>query len=95
MKILFRQAPCRIDMDNALELQQLSIREELRQAKRALEDAYSGFDNVTNPDLIDSYIYELNAIMKRYKYLLEQASNLDLMPEDTYHETYHTLTSAK
>ena len=94
MKILFRQAPCRIDMDNALELQKLSIREELRQAKRALEDAYSGFDNVTNPDLIDCYIFEVNAVMKRYKYLLEQAANLDLLPEDTY-ETYQTLTSTK
>ena len=95
MKILFRQAPCRIDMDNALELQKLSIREELRQAKLALEDAYSGFDNVTNPDLIDCYIYEVNAIMKRYKYLLEQAANLELLPEDAYPETYHTFASVR
>ena len=95
MKILFRQAPCRIDTNNALELQQLSIREELKQTKRALEDAYSGFDNVTNPDLIDCYIFEVNAIMKRYKYLLEQAANLDLLPEDTYHETYYALAPVK
>ena len=76
MKILFRQSPCRINTDDALELQKISIREELLQARRALENAYCGFDNVTDPDLIDCYIYELNAVMKRYKYLMEHASNL-------------------
>ncbi len=75
MKILFRQSPCRINTDDALELQKISIREELLQARRALENAYCGFDNVTDPDLIDCYIYELNAVMKRYKYLMEQASS--------------------
>lgn len=76
MKILFRQSPCRITTDDALELQKISIHEELIQARRALEDAYSGFDNVTDPDLIDCYIFELNSVMKRYKYLLEQASKV-------------------
>lgn len=75
MKILFRQSPCPINTDDALELQKISIREELLQARRALENAYLGFDNVTDPDLIDCYIYELNAVMKRYKYLMEQAAN--------------------
>ena len=28
--------------------------------KYELETAYSGFDNVTDPDLIDCYIYEVN-----------------------------------
>lgn len=92
MKILFRQSPCSIDTDNVLEIEKLSIREELLQAKHALENAYSGFDNVTDPDLIDCYIYEVNAVMKRYKYLLEQAAKNDLLPTETYSETYHTLT---
>lgn len=75
MKILFRQSPCQINTDDALELQKISIREEMLQARRALENAYCGFDNVTDPDLIDCYIYELNAVMKRYKYLMEQAAS--------------------
>ncbi len=75
MKILFRQSSCPINTDDALELQKISLREELLQARRALENAYCGFDNVTDPDLIDCYIYELNAVMKRYKYLMEQAAN--------------------
>ena len=73
MKILFRQRPCQIDTEEDLEFQKPTLREELLQARHALENAYAGFDNVTDPDLIDCYIYEVNAVMKRYKYLLEQA----------------------
>ncbi|MBQ2264544.1 MAG: DUF2508 family protein, partial [Oscillospiraceae bacterium] len=41
------------------------------------------FDNVTEPDLIDCYIYEVNSGLKRYKYLLEQAAKLNLLPEES------------
>ena len=51
--------------------------------KRALEIAYSGFDNVTEPDLIDCYIYEVNAIMKRYQFLMAQADLLSSNPQTT------------
>ena len=92
MRILFRQSPCPLNTDDALELQKITIREELLQARRALEDAYAGFDNVTNPDLIDCYIFELNAVMKRYKYLLEEAAKIDLIPKETVDKTYDELT---
>jgi hypothetical protein len=46
--------------------------EDLKKTRYALEVAYSGFDNVTDPDLIDCYIYQVNAILKRYKFLLEK-----------------------
>ncbi len=90
--ILFRQSPCRVDADDNLDFHKPSLHEELIQTRRALENAYSGFDNVTDPDLIDCYIYEVNAVMKRYKYLLEQAAKSNLQPEETYSETYQTLT---
>ncbi len=45
---------------------------EIAAAKTAMEVAYSNFENVLDPDLIDSYIYEVNAVQKRYKYLLRQ-----------------------
>lgn len=92
MKILFRQSSCPLNPDDSLELEKITIREELLQARRALEDAYAGFDNVTNPDLIDCYIYELNAVMKRYKYLLEEASRINLLPKETVDKTYTELT---
>lgn len=47
------------------------LRLDLKLAKWELDNAYAGFDYVTDPDLIDCYIYKLNAAMKRYKFLLE------------------------
>ena len=82
MRVLFRQQPSiPADSDSIVDLHRLTIQEELEQSRFALEIAYSNFDNVTDPDLIDCYIYEVNAIMKRYKYLLEQAAAMELLPE--------------
>lgn len=63
------------------EMARNALLSDLEKTKRALEIAYSGFDNVTEPDLIDCYIYEVNAIMKRYKFLMAQADLLTLSPE--------------
>ena len=52
-----------------------SLRFDLQLAVWELENAYAGFDYATEPDLIDCYIYQLNAAMKRYKYLLEKYEN--------------------
>lgn len=93
MKMFFHQSPCLpADDDIIVERNKLTIRDELTQAKYALENAYLGFDNVTDPDLIDCYIYELNAVMKRYKYLLEQAAEMELLPEEKHAEVYRTLS---
>lgn len=45
-----------------------------------MEAAYSNFQNVVDPDLIDSCIYELNAVHNRYKFLLKQVK----ATENTY-----------
>ena len=52
---------------------------ELRLTRTELEIAYSGFDNVTEPDLIDCYIYKVNAVLKRYKFLMEKAVELNIV----------------
>lgn len=65
------------------EIRRNALLSDLEKTKRALEIAYSGFDNVTEPDLIDCYIYEVNAIMKRYKFLMEQADLLTLSTDAT------------
>jgi hypothetical protein len=46
---------------------------EINKTKIAMEAAYSNFENVVDPDLIDSCIYELNAVQNRYHFLLKQA----------------------
>ena len=50
---------------------------DLALTKSALDTAYSNFENVVNPDLIDCYIYEVNAVQKRYKFLLELAREME------------------
>lgn len=59
---------------------EISLLKDIEKTRSALEVAYLGFDNVTDPDLIDSYIYEVNSVLKRYKYLLEQAAKINLLP---------------
>ena len=53
-----------------------TLLEEIAQARQALDDAYQHFQNASDPDLIDCYIYEGNAAWKRYRFLLKQARML-------------------
>lgn len=66
---------------NKAKLEQERIYYQLQKAKMALETAYSNFENAIEPDLIDCYIYEVNAIHQRYKFLLRKAKEL-AGPED-------------
>ncbi|MDE7014994.1 MAG: YaaL family protein [Kineothrix sp.] len=82
MKICFRQTIYNHQTIDEREQQMNSILADLDKTRRDLEDAYAGFDNVTDPDLIDCYIYEVNSVLKRYKFLLEQAAKINLLPEE-------------
>ena len=42
----------------------------LSQTKAEIDHVYSTFENVTDPDLIDAYIYQLNSAQLRYRFLL-------------------------
>lgn len=55
------------------------LMDDLKLTRTELEIAYSGFDNVTEPDLIDCYIYKVNAVLKRYKFLMEKAVELNII----------------
>lgn len=50
--------------------------DDIEKTQHALEIAYCGFDYVTDPDLIDCYIYEVNSALKRYRFLLQQAEHM-------------------
>ena len=54
------------------------LKDDLLQTTRALQDAYNNLENVIDPDLIDCYIYELNSVQMRYKFLLASIKKLDL-----------------
>ena len=61
---------------------------EITKTQLALESAYCGFDNVTDPDLIDCYIYEIDSSLKRYRFLLQQAQHMQLYEQYTSCEAF-------
>ncbi len=51
-----------------------TLKEDIEKTRIALEIAYAGFDNAVEEDMIDCYIFEINALLKRYKHLSELAA---------------------
>ncbi len=52
------------------------LKKALLEAQKNFENAYTGLQNVNDPDLIDSYIYEINAANLRYKVLLRDVKTI-------------------
>lgn len=52
----------------------ITLQDSIEKTRQALDRAYAGFDNAVEEDLIDSYIYEINALQKRYKHLTDLAA---------------------
>ena len=61
----------------------VTLQDSIEKTRRALDLAYAGFDDAVEEDLIDSYIFEINALQKRYKYLLNQAADSEVAEIDT------------
>ncbi len=59
-------------------LAKAELLQEIEDIKLSLETAHSNFENACDPDLVDSCIYEMNAIQHRYKYLLRQVRSLEV-----------------
>ena len=55
---------------------QNKLLEDIRKTRVALDTAYRNFQCVSDPDLIDCYIYEMNSVDLRYKYLINQLNTL-------------------
>lgn len=54
-----------------------TLAECLAQTNRQIAQAYQSFNAVGDPDLIESYVYEINALQSRYSYLLRRLKELD------------------
>lgn len=73
MKMYFSQSTntsCVCEED----LTPVNLQDSIKKTRQALAIAYAGFDNALDEDLIDSYIYEINSLQKRYKHLTELAA---------------------
>lgn len=73
MKILFKKETHPTETTEE-EYIRPSLMEDIERTRIALDNAYTGFDNATDPDMIDSYIYEINALLKRYSHLSKLSS---------------------
>ena len=48
----------------------------LAQTRTLIAQAYAGFNTARDPDLIESYVFEINALQARYAYLLRRVKAL-------------------
>ena len=53
------------------------LKNNLNQTAKDLQDAYNNLQNAVEPDLIDCYIYELNSVQMRYKFLLAAIKKIE------------------
>ena len=58
----------------------LLLKDDIEKTTSELNAAYTNLQHVTDPDLIDYYIYQTKAVQMRYRYLLSCAKKL----EDSY-----------
>lgn len=61
------------------ELQELE--QSLRETRLLIAQAYAGFNAADDGELVESYVYEIQALQTRYSYLLRRRKALDPGPE--------------
>lgn len=73
----------------------ITLMDSIEKTRIALDIAYAGFDNAVETDLIDSYIYEINSLQKRYKHLTDLAAAANPESEKNLykHSTIRSLVS--
>lgn len=82
MKIFYKQS-----MNTVIPVEEdlttLNLTESIEKTRQALEVAYAGFNNALEADLIDSYIYEINALQKKYQHLISLAEAKEISRDES------------
>lgn len=80
MKAIYKQD--KIDStDIVVELTPHNLKRDMEKTRMALDAAYAGFNDATDFDMIDSYIFEMNALQRRYKHLTDLAQKEGLLTD--------------
>ena len=66
--------------DSAREREKRELMDSLANTRTLISQAYSGFNTVSDQDLIESYVFEINALQARYNYLLRRVKELEELP---------------
>ncbi len=67
--------------DRAREDERSALVSSLAHTRTLINQAYGSFNAVDDGDLIESYVYEINALQARYNYLLRRVKELEREPE--------------
>ena len=54
-----------------------TLKEGLAKTRTLISQAYAGFNGTGDPDLIESYVFEINSLQARYSYLLRRVKELE------------------
>ena len=56
----------------------------LASTRTLIQQAYGGFNTVSDSDLIESYVFEINALQARYSYLLRRVERFYYQNQPLY-----------
>ena len=63
-----------------LEQERQDLMSALSSTQALIHQAYGGFNCVSDSDLIESYVFEINSLQARYNYLLRRVKELEAAP---------------
>ena len=66
-----------ITRDHARQKERQELMNSLSQTRTLINQAYGCFNTTSDNDLIESYVYEINALQARYNYLVRQMKWLE------------------
>ena len=56
------------------------LMQSLAHTRVLINQAYSSFNTACDPELVESYVFEINALQSRYSYLLRRIKELGAVP---------------
>ena len=67
-------------LERADNVQRQELLTSLAHPRALIQQAYRGFNSAEDGDLIESYVFEINALQSRYNYLLRRVKELEAQP---------------
>ena len=63
--------------ESVREVELRALKDGLDRTRVLINQAYAGFNGTDDPDLIESYVFEINSLQARYAYLLRRVKGLE------------------
>ena len=63
-------------LSKAAQKERQELKRSLDHTRTLINQAYGGFNSTCDSDLIESYVFEINALQARYNYLLRRFKEL-------------------